>query len=430
MCGLWRIWFAAMATAAWALATVAGAQTLSDERWREGGYGVSLLPPQRAQIIEHTSDGALAKFIVGDDYYISVAIRQHFEALDMADVSKKAVEQFGFAYPDAGIVASQEVRIAGRPGARLDMQVNDEEDGPWVYGQAFMKLDPRTVAVFSFECDSSAYDRVARIFEAMLDSVEVADAEELDKARMRLIEAGQLWRSSLTPQVMHAALVEEQLYRVLLADRDVGYVRVRQWESEELDAPGIRIEITSRIEAGQDLVDSKRDYFASDDHETEYWSIRTTRRPKQDAPVLQMDGEPVGPALHSWAETGVRSGPDLTVTKEGPDGIDELHWRIPPEGYLSQMEAELLEPLLPRDRVTTLGFYCYHSLSGKLTFRSLEVTPLDNGAFQLRTQPGPDQPAHVTIYNREGKLLRRQMHDGRVWMPTTRQQLEQIWRTR
>ncbi|MEX0745762.1 MAG: hypothetical protein WD118_09175 [Phycisphaeraceae bacterium] len=416
---------------------------LADERWGESGFGLSLRPPAGAQTVESTTDGALVTFRVPDELTMRVYLHQADDAVTLDQVQEWALGQFLFLFPSATEVEddTREQRIAGRPGARwyLLVPAGDEQ---WVAGQAFMMIDPQTVAMFQFESDAHSYRAARRRFEAVLDTVQLLEPAELDRQRTALVEAGDAWLAELTPERIKAALRKRALLRVLEGDRDVGYERREARATEKLGEAGLELDVRSRVMRKPDeAFDTARSYFMSDDGDTEIWSIVTTQRdverrrnlnrPSGDSPAA-MDA----PRTGNFADTGLRSGNRITVSREGATQINEKQWDVPPEGYLSQVGAYAMPSLLveqARERSElppAMAFYAYHPSAGRLALRQVRVEAHDHGGWVVFDRPAPDRAEQMSIYDVRGRLVERRMGDGRVFKPATEAELRDAWGNR
>jgi hypothetical protein len=131
----------------------------------------------------------------------------------------------------------------------------------------------------------------------------------------------------------------------------------------------------------------------------------------------------------TWLETGVRNHNQITIIREGPSGVKRFLWTKPKEGYLGQVELYLLAPLLPKKSSEKLAFYAYYPKTGTISFRSIHIEPNPTtGQFNVYSRPSPDSPEQVSQYNAEGLLVKRTLGEGRLVVPTTRQELANIWK--
>ncbi len=400
-----------------------GAEPLSTQRWEELGFGLSLHPPRDVRIIEHASDGALAKFI-GRDYDISVFVQESKIRGTVEDIKTRSIQQLGFAYmSDLVVFKDEPARPLDRPGWKFYAGIIDEEGPNVVLGQVFMQIDPKNFAVIQFQCDEIAYEGVEPIFDAVLKSMQLLNHKQLLARNTEWINAGHSWRHGLTHHQIRSVLIPEQWFRVVRDEQDIGWMRIQQTETIKLELSGIYIEIWSHVRERGETIDADSDYFESFDRSTEVWSSRTTRRPTQpNALATPNQGSPT----QSRVETGLRSGNILTVSVESAAGVKEHRWEVSDKGYQSQVELRLLPSLLPREQSGILGFYAYHPMSETLALRTDQITPLEAGAYLVQHRPSAHAGLRLSTYDAQGHLLRKQMSDGVILIRVSREQVRHL----
>lgn len=97
---------------------------LSKERWREMGFGISLRPPLGSRLMSRNIDDAILRIQQGEEYSITVFIKNTQQELTINQVVNTAIEQFGFAQPTAVIEHQRVAKPAGRPGWIVYFGVN------------------------------------------------------------------------------------------------------------------------------------------------------------------------------------------------------------------------------------------------------------------------------------------------------------------
>ena len=432
----------------------ADSSMLADERWQEHAYGLSLRPPRETEKVGQTTDGALVHFVHGKDYHMRVFVRSSLDELDVekvkqrakrrsgtpfpvVDMSKlrdRALKRIAFAAPSARVLVDERAPVAGRPGVHVLYRMRSQSGREWVFGQVFMKIDPHTVAMFEIEADADVAKHARRLFNAMLASVKLTDPQQLNKQRKQWVQNGKKWLSSVTRKQLQNNLVDEQWRRVLENGKDVGYIRVRQQRGRMLGQTGIQVNVQQRIYMKTSTFDTFSELFESDDGALEVWSIRTARRdggPKAKLPARQQQSNAdQGPPRKAWAETGLRDGDQLTVSREMPTKIDEDSWADLPDVYLSQAVLELVPSMLPPDQQQTLAFYAYYPKTSDIGLRTMKVVPLASGGYRVHQQPMPDRSEQVATYDAHGRLVQKRMADGRVILPSSRQRIRRIWEER
>ena len=92
------------------------ANLLDTKRWRESSFGVSLRPPLGTTLSARTYDDALVRIAKTGEYAFSVYIKSTQQELNIDNVVRTAIEQFGFAQPTSKIMEQRVVKPAKRPG--------------------------------------------------------------------------------------------------------------------------------------------------------------------------------------------------------------------------------------------------------------------------------------------------------------------------
>lgn len=415
---------------------------LALERWSERSYGLSLRPPLGARLVEMTADDAILRiFGPGGDYIITLSIRKSPVAVSIDKVMETSIAQLAIAQPAARLMSRKALKPAGRDGGALYLLMPEtrKDPKPWVLGQGFMQIDPLIVAVLNLEVDAEKYQRIEPIFEALVMSMGVENPADLDRERQEQIDAAENWRKTINAKRRQMALVPEQWFRVVSGKNDVGYTRVRQSVARMMEQPGIQVEIQARVQVDDKVFESNSSFFLSEDGEKEVWSVRTSAKPISASesgdspapnrkPAVTPTRKLAAPDSFSWSETGLRAGNEITVNREMPTGTRTYKWQQPPRSYLSQAELFLLDSLLPRQQAATYGFYAYYSNTGRMAYRTERLVPESNGGFRIFSRPSPENPEQVTIFDAQGRMIRRELPGGRVMMPTTLEQVKNQWK--
>ena len=116
------------------------------------------------------------------------------------------------------------------------------------------------------------------------------------------------------------------------------------------------------------------------------------------------------------------------LASQGPSGIQELRWQCPPVGYLPQVKAAMLHDLISPENATTLGFYVYNPNIHKITLRTERVESASDGTFVVYSRPSPEAMQDVSYYDPQGRLVKRMLQNGRVLLPTTKDELAARWK--
>ncbi len=401
---------------------------LAPQRWRERTFGVSIRPPLGAQIHELTADEALVRILGDPGYAIKLAIRASANDVNIAVVKRTATEQFGTLYPSAAIVIDEDIKPAGRPGALLAFQYTDKRQQAWLVAQAFMQIDPRNIVLVQMDVPAAHKDATLPLFRAVIESLQVDDPRTMDNRNRELVKAGQAWLDRLDPKTLRQNALSDQWFRIVRpgpeGQSDIGYMRLSQRDESVMGKPGIRIDVQARLKVGEQFYDSLSNFFLSDDRQQEVWSVKTTVRPAGAAKVSD-----AGPPNASWAETGLRDGPEITVSKQTPSRVKEEKWRQPTVGYLSQVELYILPSVMARSKEGSMAFYAYNPATGKITLRQENVRRTPEG-LELVSQPAPDQGEQVSLYDSQGKLLQRRLPDASLLLPASLKEIAALWDVR
>ncbi len=404
---------------------------LARDRWDEPTYGLSLRPPLGSQLIRESADDAMLR-IIGDRkaYAMSLSVTDTKAPIFFEQVVQQSVVQVANVHPQARILEQAEATVMGRRSSVLYFQMTSPKGEKLVLGQALVPITLTTLAVLRLDVEEARFARSRPVFEAMLFSMNARDVQVLDKERRALIDRGTHWKRGLTNDAIRSALAPEQWFRIVEAGRDIGFLYVVQGRGNNMNMPGIRVEVGTRLELAGQRIDSVSRFFMSESGTEEVWSIRTTSRqlglPRK--PTVQDKKKPAQPDETIWSESGVRSDIVVKVTREGPEGPKRLEWVKPSEGYLSQVEVFLLGSLLPGNAAAEYGFYAYHPNQGRLSFRTEKVEPAADGSYVVRSRPTLDQPEQVTRYDAKGRLLERELGEGRKLIPSSKSEVSSIFK--
>jgi hypothetical protein len=401
-------------------------RALSDTRWRDEGYGVSLRPPVDTRHIEQTADQYMLRIFDDDgQFHIAVTVKRSSSDLTIDQVVEAAIEQIRSAQVRARTISSRELVVAEHPAALLYFRLPDPTAEARIIGQAIVQMNPTTYFFLELRCPVAGSDDIRAMFENVLLSVEFTDQQRLLAQRRIAVSNGQEWREELSIEQLKAALQPQQYFRLVENDTDIGYIRIRQRiasrDVETADQPGIEVETQSHVEMGPVTVNSKSVSFLSFDDTFELWTVNTTIR---DPSVGGTE-----PTSRTFTETGMRNNNLIDITISGTRGEEKLTYEKPTVGYLSMVEAQMLGQLLPPDRLGTYGFYWYYSDLGKMTFRTDDLRPTLDG-FVLNSQLSPNTEPQKAYYDAKGQLKRRELAEQRQLIAATPQEILQRWRPR
>jgi YD repeat-containing protein len=399
---------------------------LADERWTDQAYGLSLRPPIGTRLVQDATDEYLLRVIDDENRFaIGLKISEAGQQMSLQQIVETAEKQIREAQELTRTISKRITELAGRDAAIVYFQGPNAAGLPWLIGQAIVPIDGRNYAIIEIRCLYQFAGSYRPVFEAVLGSLQIADQRELARQRAQAIERGEQWLRSITIKDRHAALVDQQYYRVIENRRDVGYIRIRQAAEDRPVAGesqhGIEVEIRMRMREGRLIADTSASMFLSDDQFTEIWEITTTyRRPL--APEDEV-------AQRTFVESGLRRGNRIEVRLARANEDETQTYERPAQGYLSLVDAQLIGQLLPRDRAGRYGFYWFNRQSATMTFRTDQVIPALSG-YRLITRSAPNARPISSAYDADGNLLERNLTDGRRMIATDPQTILQIWQER
>lgn len=432
---------------------------LSLKTWRENSYGLQLNPPLGYRVLEQNMDDALLRMLSPNRDAINLYIKKSDDPINMDRLEELTIGQIGMLNPSAVILGEPQAkhirRIGGAPGLLIYFRFPAKKGGFWVLGQAFMQISPTTLALLQLDVDETKLADVRPTYEAILDSMAVESQEQIEKSRNAMMAAAVEWKQSMDAGTIKKALVAEQWLRIYdmvvtakdakPTERDIGYMCITQEPDKRLDNQGFHVSIQGRMLVDSHAYDTQADFFVSDDQAEEVWSVKTTHRVLKKDQKLDAVTQAAMADMNTNAETGVRSRGQINVKRTDRSGNKDFKWDQPgtaplpatqpgdkppvkqeplPFVYLSQVELQMLDTLLPHKKPLSIGFYAYSAATGKVSFRTERVEPHKNGSCLVYSRVSPEQPEQVSEFDATGKLVKRVLPNGQVIVPTSPSELK------
>ncbi|MEM1355941.1 MAG: hypothetical protein AAGH88_13790 [Planctomycetota bacterium] len=322
---------------------------LTDQRWGELRYGLTIRQPKNATLFEQTRDGALARWMMPNGANIGLSIHRgvHYIKDERGNVRQQrihlntVVADVAATLKAGGAGVSQIARLDMSKTGRVHDTRSDQwvkvgelmgwnnyyviaplgDDEPWFFGLAVLQLDDSSLLTLRLECPAQTIVESVCSFESMLQSVEVETAGDVAQRIRGWVDAGESVIESITPEQYRAAMRTDRLYVIRESERVIGYQRVwvrhqdtayydqllARLQRRDPDARlngidafktvGNKLVIQSHYEAGDVVIDTTQEFIDEDSGNNAYWELKSR---------LQERDNPRSPITGAWVETGLR----------------------------------------------------------------------------------------------------------------------------
>ncbi|MEC9372346.1 MAG: hypothetical protein VYC34_00810 [Planctomycetota bacterium] len=340
---------------------------------------------------------------------------------------------------------TSDLTINGQPAARFYVEVPGAAGGQaLVSGYTVFKVSPGRFAILQMDCIPPEYENARAAYETVVATAEFRDPADLAAERALGVKASQdLLQQEYDIERLRSFLPDVQWFRIYnpapggnrndATERAYQRIEMKIGRRGELDPSksearynasdrqeGLIVRVTGRVLEGDRTIDTDSVFFETFDRAEEAWTVRMViRRGKESA---------------GWVETGVRKGDEIEVVIDAPTQPKAAkEWRKPAEAYLSQLGAYMLPRMLAaRAAPGVFNFYRYQSQEASITLRRdvLELIDESNGAWRLRTRQDENAAEDITILDRDGRIIRRQLAAGAVMEPIDLEALKTLWRSK
>lgn len=348
------------------------------------------------------------------------------------------------------VLSNQDVDYGGVPG-RLCFIEQKAAGESVVFGWLILTMGERDFLVFSVNMLPKDLPKFRPMLESSFRTISLRSGEAVAVERKTRLEAGSALLASITAQMLREQVGLSQWFRIYQPVTDKqpeierGYSCLTVYEASrdavDVKNPpdtktggdsGILVQLRGRVvvDAARGVYyDSEARYWMAWDQSEEQWSVIGTQRQ--------------GEAEMTESEIGVRSAatpgtaPRITIQKtDHTTSTREPHeWDVP-ETYLSQTLGWLLPRMMPRNitKPQEYGYYFYNfaNRTPQISQRTdlWELTKEGADTCRLTTHLTSDSPAVVSMYSRDGLLIRRVHGDGSVTEPSTLDDLRSLWKTK
>lgn len=311
---------------------------LTDKRWSELRYGLSIRQPHDATGVPDTAQGDVMRWALANGSRISLSFaRGAYEGVfrkpdgtagtklypAKVDLLKKQLSDELSA--SAGQVINtrtdQVVELKDIGGVINYFVVKPPQKNaqPYFYGVALLQLDQLSVAVLRLECPQEQLTDAVSTFECMVQSVEVEEAKLVNQRLHKWLQNAEQFLAELTQDDRVKAMRADRLYRVLENDKDIGYTRIWQRYQDEayykqliasrnkdagplvgidsFQVEGNAVFSQTRLEGQGIILQRLEEAIEVPGEPTAYWQMKNGLRYKNDPNNLRAG---------TWVETGFR----------------------------------------------------------------------------------------------------------------------------
>jgi hypothetical protein len=331
---------------------------LTDERWSELRYGLSIRQPHDAKRVPDTAQGDVMRWALPNGARISLSFargvyegvsydpqsRQHKTARTPArvDLLKKQIGDELKASAGSVInTRTDQVVELDKIGGVINYYIikpPKKNAEPYFFGVGLLQLDQLSVAVLKLECPQEQLAEAVSTFECMIHSVEVEEAKTVNQRLHEWLQNAEKVLDELTQEDRLKAMRDDRLYRVLENGKDIGYTRIWQRYQDEayykqlkasrdkdagpldgidrFESEGNAVFTQTRLEGKGIIIQSLNEAIDVPGEPTAYWQIKNAMQYKNDPNNLRSG---------TWVETGVRGVAliggkrmdHLQITREG-----------------------------------------------------------------------------------------------------------------
>ena len=345
---------------------------LTDERWSELRYGLSIRQPHDATRVPDTAQGDVMRWALPNGSRISLSFaRGAYEGVykkpdgtagtklypAKVDLLKKQISD------ELKASAGQVINTRSDQVIELDsigglinyfvIKPPQKDAKPYFYGVALLQLDQLSVAMLRLECPQAQIPASVSTFECMVHSVMVEEAKEVNQRLHGWLQNAEKLLANLSQDDRTEAMQSDRLYRVLDSDQDIGYTRVWQRHQDEAyykqliasrdkDAgpiegidrfkiEGNAVFTQTRLDGNGIVLQRLEEAIDVPGEPNVYWQVKSSMQYKDDPQNLRAG---------TWVETGVRG-----VAMIGGERMD--HLQITREGTPPR---RMVEYILERER--------------------------------------------------------------------------------
>lgn len=387
--------------------------------WAEPMYGMSIKYPDAYRTVEQTTDRALVKFITQDEIVGSLYIEPQFTDQDLPEIKQKALSQlaFGAKQPELVDESPHRTYIADRRAHWWTLRTETEHGGNVIFGQCFIMISPRRVAVIQVEADWNQREQATAFFHQLMDGFALQDQEELAQTHIQRLEQGDHWLSGILEAMTQRPDARTSWYLIEQNDKVIGYERRIIRPTNELGVDGLSAEVQRKTTTESQSQTTILRAFASADRAVEIWEARTS---------IQSGNALNQPEINT-AFTAVRMKDILRVTIESPTRNQQKDFTIPELGYLPLAHQIAMGPGWRDAAGEPFAYFSYYMPVEHISFALAEVNPTPEG-WTIRLYPAPRRAVQTLTFDHDGNLITHTTPDGKTLRKTTPERISQLFR--
>ncbi len=422
---------------------------LATEPTRIDALNLNIFLPKDA-VAETTSFGTNATMGVGFPDQIGVMIIKEQRTTDpeltVAQVAQSLIKQLTrFASSTTGTVIRHEtdLKIGFWEGERFYVRLPGLDGKPdSVRGMTIFQNQPQHFIIFDLTTLYKDFDLARVMYETSVATMDLGNPTEIDVRRAAAIKNTLAFLDTRSVDDYQDAMTGKQdhwerLYTPGPTGDDMdateyGYRRIRSWggfKGELTEKPrgswnpddktlGYFVQVDAMAIEDDMRVDTRATFYMSEDMSEESWTIKMSLRR--------------GTEQKTSTITGARSKKSMAVLLEPSDAPPtKTNPLIQGDGYISQPLTYLLGRMLAADAEPgEYASYAYNSSLGAIALRwdVLEHPEETPDLTRITTKVSNDTPPTVSIYDKEGNLLRVRLANGRIWEPIELDRLIDLWK--
>lgn len=339
--------------------------------------------------------------------------------------------------------------VCGRPAERFYLSYpQGEGKAALIQGATIFKTNNGEFAIFTLDTTAGGFEKDKATYETFVAATKFEDINAVNMRRKLVFDSGSKLLASMTEDDFKTLLKQEserweRLYRPAATGLDkeaeeVGYRRFRaamgkrgdlvtddMSKVKNPDQPGYVVRIDARFiqDGGKSKADTTGIFFLSLNRREEAWVVTT---------ASWAEGRST-PSVRT--EVGARTDRSMEVLiTGGGHGVSKTaRPLVPPDGYVSRVEAFLLPQILVQKKVLSdFAFYAYNSEAERIQIRrdSLSQPGDKPGVYLLTTKVSDEGNLETSYFKEAGGLIRATTTAGYVWEPATGESLMSLWKSK